>query len=49
MFNVWLEIKTYQQGSMDDANYNCPMIGIDLYGHDLDTFYGIGSWQECGA
>merc|ERR1711934_1228480 len=35
------------EGSMDDANYNCPMIGIDLYGHDLDTFYGIGSWQEC--
>merc|ERR550519_427371 len=35
------------EGNMEDAHYNCPMIDIDLYGHDLDKFYDIGSWQEC--
>ena len=29
--------------------YDCPMYDINLYGHDLDVFEGIPSWQECGG
>ena len=28
--------------------YNCPMVDIDFYGHDVDHFHGIPNWQECG-
>merc|ERR1712223_1053505 len=43
--------KNLQQVSEEDTpspRYSCPMEGINLHGNDLDAFFHIGTWQECG-
>merc|ERR1712212_441846 len=37
----------HMEDYMGDAQYNCPLNDIDFFGHNLDIFYSIGSWQEC--
>ena len=29
--------------------FECPIYDIVFYGHDLDVFKDIGSWEECGT
>ena len=34
----------------ETVNFKCPLVGIDLQGHDIHAFYeGVDTWQECGA